>query len=37
MKMILIGSKMYTLSCLVPANLATKNNQVFFDSAEVLK
>lgn len=37
MYMILIGSKMYTLSCLVPANLATKNNQIFFDSAEVLK
>jgi hypothetical protein len=37
LKMILIGSKMYTLSCRVPANTVTKNNEVFFDSVEILK
>jgi hypothetical protein len=36
-KMILVGSKMYTLSCLVPANMVTKNNEVFLDSVETLK
>lgn len=36
-QMILIGSKMYSLSCLVPANLVTKNNEVFFSSVEILK
>ena len=37
LKMILIGSKMYTLSCRVPANTVTKNNEVFLDSVETLK
>lgn len=37
LKMILIGSKMYSLSCLIPANTAAKNNEVFFDSVEILK
>lgn len=37
LQMILIGSKMYAFSCLVPANLTTKNNEVFLNSAEVLK
>ncbi|OOQ59913.1 hypothetical protein [Mucilaginibacter pedocola] len=36
-RMILIGSKMYSLSCRVPANLVTKNSDLFFASAEVLK
>lgn len=36
-QMILIGSKMYMLSCLVPANLVTKNNEVFFGSVALLK
>ena len=35
--MILIGTKMYTLSCLIPPNLATKNNEVFFNSVQLLK
>jgi hypothetical protein len=34
---ILIGSKMYTLSCRVPANMVTKNNEVFFASPQLLK
>ena len=33
--MILIGSKMYTLSCLVPDGLVTKNNEVFFNSVSL--
>jgi hypothetical protein len=37
MRMILIGSKMYTLACLIPVNLVTKNNEVFWDSAQILK
>jgi hypothetical protein len=37
LRMILIGSKMYSLSCRVPANLVTKNNEVFLGSAEILK
>ena len=37
MRMILIGSKMYTLSCLIPANIVTQNNQVFFNSVEMAK
>lgn len=37
MRMILIGSKMYALSCLIPANLVTKNNEVFLGSTEILK
>jgi hypothetical protein len=36
-QIILIGSKMYSLSCLVPANLVTKNNEVFLGSVDVLK
>jgi hypothetical protein len=35
--MVLIGSKMYTLSCLLPVNMVTKNNELFFNSVEVLK
>ena len=34
-QMILIGSKMYALSCLVPANLSIKNNEVFLNSVEI--
>jgi hypothetical protein len=37
MQMILIGSKMYMLSCRIPAGMVTKNNEVFFSSVEVLK
>jgi hypothetical protein len=37
LRMILIGSKMYSLSCLVPANMVTKNNEVFLGSVELLK
>jgi hypothetical protein len=33
-RMILIGSKMYTLSCMLPANLSTKNNETFFGSVD---
>lgn len=36
MQMTLIGSKMYMLSCLVPANLVTKNQEVFLASKELL-
>ncbi|MBB2148577.1 hypothetical protein [Pedobacter gandavensis] len=35
--MILIGSKMYMLSYLVPDGLVTKNNEMFFGSAELSK
>ena len=34
-KMILIGSKMYTLSCRIPAEMVTKNNETFFNSIEI--
>ncbi len=37
MRMILIGSKMYTLACLVPLNIITQNNEVFFSSVEMTK
>lgn len=37
MKMILIGSKMYSMSCRVPANLVTKNSDLYLSSAELLK
>lgn len=37
MRMILIGSKMYTLACLVPLNAVTQNNEVFFSSLEMTK
>ena len=37
MQMILIGSKIYTLSCRVPAGMVTKNNDVFFSSIELSK
>ena len=36
-RMILIGSKLYTLTCVVPANTITKNNDLFLSSAELLK
>jgi len=36
-QMILIGSRMYSLSCRVPAGMVTKNNEVFFASVELLK
>jgi hypothetical protein len=36
-QMILIGSKMYSLSCRIPANMTTKNNEVFFGSFGILK
>ncbi len=35
--MILIGSKMYTLSCIIPDKIVTKNNEVYFASAEWVK
>ena len=34
-QMILIGSKMYVLSCLVPDKLITKNDERFLSSAEL--
>lgn len=37
LKMILIGSKMYSLSCLVPDEPDAKNSAVFLDSVELLK
>ena len=37
MRMVLIGSKMYSVSCRVPANLVTKNNEVFLGSVELSK
>jgi len=36
-QMILIGSKMYSLSCRIPANMTTKKNEVFFGSVGILK
>ncbi|RZK52233.1 MAG: hypothetical protein EOO87_15700 [Pedobacter sp.] len=36
-QMILIGSKMYALTCLVPDKLVTKNDGLFINSAELLK
>ncbi|RZM25379.1 MAG: hypothetical protein EOO88_19530 [Pedobacter sp.] len=36
-EMIIIGSKMYSLSCRVPANLNTKNNELFLSSPALLK
>lgn len=36
MKMILIGSKMYGFTCLIPDQLASKNDEVFFDSVKLL-
>ncbi|RYE22580.1 MAG: hypothetical protein EOP45_08020 [Sphingobacteriaceae bacterium] len=35
-QMILIGSKMYVLTCLVPSGLTTPNKEVFLSSAELL-
>jgi hypothetical protein len=35
--MILIGSKMYTLTSLVPDGIVTENHKLFFGSAELLK
>ena len=37
LQMILIGSKMYSLSCRVPVNVDTKTKDVFLGSAELLK
>lgn len=37
MKMILIGSKMYVLTSLVPVDLVTKNNEIYLASAEFAK
>lgn len=37
MRMILIGSKMYALSCLVPAGTDPKNGEAFLGSVELLK
>nr|WP_067057948.1 hypothetical protein [Mucilaginibacter sp. L294] len=37
MQMILIGSKMYSLSCRVPANLVAPNKELFLGSAELIK
>lgn len=37
LKMIIIGSKMYGLSCLVPNQLETKDNDVFLNSLEFIK
>lgn len=34
---ILIGSKMYYLSCRVPANMVTQKKETFLDSVELLK
>ena len=36
-KMILIGSKMYSFSYLVPANLQSKNKEMFFGSIDLVK
>lgn len=36
-QMILIGSKMYALTCLVPDKIVTKNDGLFLNSAELLK
>ncbi len=36
MRMILIGSKMYSLSCVVPAGLPDKNKDTFLNSAALL-
>ncbi len=36
-KMIVIGSKMYGLSCLVPDQLVTNDSEVFFNSFELIK
>jgi len=37
MQMIIIGSKMYSLSCMMPTNVPAKNTEMFFDSADTLK
>jgi hypothetical protein len=36
LKMIIIGSKMYSLSCLVPAQLETRDTEIFLDSLEFI-
>jgi len=36
-KIILIGSKMYTLICQVPSKLATADSEVFFGSADLVR
>jgi hypothetical protein len=35
--MIMIGSKMYTLTCVSPPDLATKNDEVFLGSVDLVK
>ena len=35
--MLFVGTKMYILSCMVPASLNTKLNEVFLSSADLLK
>lgn len=35
-KILLIGSKMYTISCRIPAEMTTKKNEYFFSSIEML-
>ena len=34
--MVLIGSKMYTLSCLIPEGVDSKNTELFFDSITLI-
>ncbi len=35
-QIIFIGSRLYSLSCNIPDSLVTRNNEVFFDSVEIL-
>ncbi|RYU87956.1 hypothetical protein EWM62_15805 [Mucilaginibacter terrigena] len=37
LQMILVGSRVYSLSCRVPVNVDTKDKDLFFGSAELLK
>lgn len=37
MQMIIIGTKMYSLSYMVPATVSTKDNEIFLGSIETLK
>lgn len=37
LKMVVIGSKIYGLSCLIPAQLSTKDSAVFFNSFAFVK
>lgn len=36
-QMIFVGSKLYTLTCRVPAEVTTKSNELFFNSAAISK